>query len=250
MIFRAIKKQAIPRPGDLSGGFDKCLVPSPKEEKFWESIYAELKNQLQFPILGGEATVDPSFGYFGYRFHPVNFRPRYFHIGIDIMAEKNAPVRPVAKGVFEYSGFSNLNGNYLLISHPDIKTEDGFVLYSMYIHLEHFTMRFNLLEKIIRELGGRRITNKVIKSSDNIGEVGATGNIRGLVPHLHLQLEFRKSDGTVIAINPAQALGIASHENSTAQIKSLEEFKRFYQSNKINLSRWARLWDFTEGGEM
>lgn len=238
----AIKKDIMPRPGDLSGGFDVCSVP--KEGDLWEEVYNHLRRSLRSPIIAGTTdAIDPYFGYFGYRFHPVNLRPRYFHIGIDIMAEKNTAVYPVTQGVLEYAGFSALNGNYVLLSHPNIQTEDGYTLYSMYIHLETVNIRFTTIEKIIRELGGRRLTTKIITSDKSIGTVGATGNVRGLVPHLHLQLEFRDRERSIIAIDPARALGLSSGENLTKSLQSSQEFKGFYKQHRKNLTRWEGLWD-------
>lgn len=244
MLLPKIKDKIIFRPGDLSGGFDKCWVPKSEEEKFWNSIYLILKGRLQFPLRQGKLNIDHYFGYFGYRFHPINLHPNYFHIGIDVMAGAGTNVYPVSQSVFEYSGFSELNGNYILLSHPEIKTEDGYTLHSMYIHLKSHNFRFNLFQKIIRELGGRKLTNIEIDPTTVIGEVGATGNIKGLVPHLHLQFEFRDSKRSVIAIDPMRAFGLGSSGNLTKSIQSLDEFKTFYTQHRQDLSPWSKLWDF------
>ena len=81
-----------------------------------------------------------------------------------------------------------------------------------------------------------------ISLKDFIGEAGATGNVRGLVPHLHLQIEFRDKNGTIIAVDPILAFGIEKKENLTASISSLEEFWKFYKNHGDNLLPWSKLW--------
>lgn len=248
MKIPAIKDKTITRPGDVFGESGKCLVPALDQSEFWQKIYIDLSGELQYPILADRAfKIDPFFGYFGERFHPVVLRPKYFHIGIDVMTDKGVKIQPVADGLLEYSGFSELNGNYVMMSHPRVVTQDGFTLYSLYLHLEKFYFRFNLLQKIFREIGMKRFAAIPVNSKDFIGEVGATGNIRGLVSHLHVQLEFRDFKGTVIAVDPALALGMAARKNLTASISSVEEFWRFAKINVSKLSPWSKLW--TKGGD-
>ncbi len=244
MLIPAIKEYTIARPGNLSGGFDVCFVPKPEEEVFWRNLYEVIKGDVKSPLSRKGIEIDPYFGYFGYRFHPVIMRPDYFHIGIDMMARKGEMVYPVANAVLEYSGSSTLNGNYILLQHPEIKTEDGFTLHSMYMHLNTFFIEFTLLEKVMRELGAKKLTTKKIFTDGKpIGEVGATGNVRGIVPHLHLQMEFRNRAGVIIAIDPGKALGFTPQENFTKTIKSKAEFMDFYQQHKKNLIHWEGLWD-------
>lgn len=248
MILPSIREKTILRPGDLSGGFSKCLIPKKDTDFFWGEVYKQLKEVLSSPLSKNIYSIDPDFGYFGYRFHPVNLKPNYFHIGIDIMGEKGESVFSTYEGIFEYSGFSNLNGNYVLLGHPEIKTQDGFVLYSVYMHLDRFFYSFRLFEKILRVMGMRKITDRKIEKFVVLGEVGATGNIKGFVPHLHFQLEFRSEDGVIIAIDPARALGLDVKKNLTKSISSVEDFKKYYQENKARLSKWAPLWNFEKGG--
>ena len=191
MKLPAIKNKTVLRPGYIPARFSECLIPDLRELEFWQGIYAELSKVLKCPVVDCASKIDPFFGYFGYRFHPVNLKPKYFHIGIDIMAEKGTGVIAVADGFLEYSGFSKLNGNYAMISHPEIITQDEFILHSLYLHLEKFYLRFNIPQKIFREVGIKRFAVIPVSSKDSIGEVGATGNVRGLVPHIHLQMEFR-----------------------------------------------------------
>lgn len=244
MLLPSIYRKTILRPGFLPIEFDKCRTPNTEEKRFWNNFYDSLKNELQFPVKNSTDKIDPYFGYFGYRFHPVNLMPNYFHIGLDIMTETGMKIYPIAKSVFEYSGFSKLNGNYILLSHPELKTEDGYILYSMYLHLQKSYFHFNALQKIIRGLGGRSLTNIEINIFTSLGEAGATGNIKGLVPHLHLQLELRNKNGSIVAIDPAKALGLESKVNLTRQIKTIEEFKKFYDQNKEKLLKWSKLWNF------
>lgn len=243
MKLPAIKNKVVFRPGETFGRFDRCFVQNPIEMKFWGDFYYRLLEMLQCPVLERSLKIDPYFGYFGERFHPVILKPKYFHIGIDAMVDKGVKIYPVANGVLEYSGFSELNGNYVMISHPQITTQDGFTLYSFYLHLEKFYFHFNLLQKIFREIGMKRFAVILVNSKDSIGEVGATGNIRGLVPHFHFQLEFRDGKGVVIAIDPARALGIETKQNLTAPISSLEEFRRFCKNHGNKLLPWSKLWE-------
>ena len=242
MKLPAIKNKVIIRPGEALGRFNKCFVPNPIETDFWSDLHYRLAKMLQCPILECGQKIDSFFGYFGERFHPVALKPKYFHIGIDIMADSGTKISSITDGILEYSGFSELNGNYVMISHPHIITQDEFILHSLYLHLEKFYLRFNIPQKIFREVGMKRFAVISVSSKDSIGEVGATGNVRDLVPHIHLQMEFRDKKGTIIAVNPALALGVGTKENLTASISSLEEFRKFYKYCGNNLLPWSKLW--------
>lgn len=243
MLLPAIQNKIVLRPGESFGVFEKCFVANPDEQEFLESFSSKFKNVFQYPV-SDRFLIDPFFGYFGERFHPVILKPKYFHIGIDIMAKAGVKVYPITDGFLEYSGFSRLNGNYVMLSHPEIRTQDGFTLYSLYLHLEKFYFRFNLFQKIVREVGLRKLVSIPTEKTKAIGEVGATGNIKGLVPHIHLQLEFRDEKRNVVAVDPVLMFGFYSKKNLTALISSSAEFQRFAADNASKLNPWSKLWDF------
>lgn len=232
----SIKDKVIPRPGIISKKFTKCFVPNPSKEYFWNFLYQEIFKSVKSPIV--DPKIDPYFGNFGFRFHPIELIPNYFHIGVDIMAEKGTKVCPVANGLFEYSGYEEVNGKYVMISHPQIQTEDGFTLFSLYLHLQNYNFHFNIIKKIFRKMGFYSLTKIPIKENDIIGEVGDTGNAKS-IPHLHLQLEFRNKNGVIVAINPALALDLSFKENLTSKISDVKELKEFAENNQA-ISKWIK----------
>ncbi|MCB0328513.1 MAG: peptidoglycan DD-metalloendopeptidase family protein [Bdellovibrionales bacterium] len=95
------------------------------------------------------------------RFHPVlkRWRP---HNGVDFAAPTGTPVRSVADGIVEQSGYSGGNGNMVKIRHGDKYA-------TAYLHLSR-------ISKDVRK-GSR------VKRGQVIGAVGSTGLATG--PHLH-----------------------------------------------------------------
>lgn len=235
-----ISDKVIKRPDSKETHF----IPDPAFFDYWEDIYFELLNskQLRFPLDNSSSRINPFFGYFGFRFHPIKFKANYFHIGIDIDQEIGQKVYPVTKGIFEYSGYGQENGKYIMLSHPKYQTKDGFVMYSLYLHLESASLSFNYLEKFLRTAGLRKLTDKIINNNEAIGLSGDSGNSKNIFPHLHLQIEFRnKTQDKIILIDPAKALGIFTTENATKNIKDFKEFKTFYNNHKTELSNWSPL---------
>jgi murein DD-endopeptidase MepM/ murein hydrolase activator NlpD len=232
------------RPGTYRSN-TKIFIPSEEHKSFWDDFYLKLKNskEITFPINKGENKINLFFGYFGYRWHPINFTPKYFHIGIDVMEEVGYKVKNIAKGELEYCGFAEVNGLYIMIKHPHITTHDGFTLYSIYMHLKNSFVGFNLLQKIGRELPIKDFIKLQINNGLVIGTVGDTGNPLINVPHLHFQLEFRNENKKCkIAIDPMQAFGFATKKNLTADIETEQEFKIFYNNNQTELNPWLKFW--------
>ena len=98
----------------------KYLVPDMnKEADYWNNVFACISNNvhLVFPIDKGETHIDKFTGYYGYRWHPVKKQSNYFHSGIDINSKIGTDVKAIADGVFEYSGYHPINGNYILDYH-------------------------------------------------------------------------------------------------------------------------------------
>ncbi|WP_344960064.1 peptidoglycan DD-metalloendopeptidase family protein [Zobellella aerophila] len=95
------------------------------------------------------------------RLHPVTGQIRA-HNGIDYAARTGTPVMAAGNGVVLESGYSQFNGNYVVIRH------DGTYL-TKYLHLH---------KRMVKK--GQRV-----KQEEQIGTVGATGRVTG--PHLHYE---------------------------------------------------------------
>ena len=144
VILPSILDKTTPRSGKY-GGAKKHLIPNGKMMKFWESVYKKINQSFNphLPFDGAELVVDEYFGNFGVRYHPTHHIPFYFHAGIDFKGKLKTEINPIFDGVLEYSGFGVINGNYVMLSHPQINTEDGFILYSLYMHLRDINVKFS-----------------------------------------------------------------------------------------------------------
>lgn len=216
-------------------------VPSEEYAEFWEAFYATLAQvfPFQFPIPGHERSINPLFGFFGSRYHPVVHKSDYFHAGIDITAPVKTPVFPIAPGVLEYAGFGIVNGNYILVSHPDIVTEDGFVFHSMYMHLRDMHMKFTSYQKMLREISLHSYPRIPLVLDRKIGTVGATGNTAGRHVHLHLQCEFRDKKGRSILIDPCALFGSVSETNRSAFVQSRADFEALLVRERNIIERYG-----------
>lgn len=239
-----IENKVVSRPGQLTGA-TRHFIPDPSSQSFWGDFYLKFQSSFNLtdPIENFADKINPYFGYFGYRWHPINFQPKYFHIGIDISDKIGYPIKTVYSGLLEYSGFANVNGKYVVVKHPDIKTKDGFVFQSLYMHCNDLDVKFNLFQKILREFVSKSLTttNATILTGQYIATLGDTGNKLGVVPHLHLQFEFVK-DNKHIAVDPLKLFNKASFQNLTASIISDIEFKSFYQEHSQALLPWEKFW--------
>lgn len=234
----AITDKIQKRPGKVPASH---FIPNDDSE-FWNEFYAQVA-QLTEPISDFKAKVNPYSGRYGYRWHPVAAKPRYFHIGIDVHADTGTPIAAIADGEFQYSGYAPLNGNYVVISHPQIVTADGFVLNSIYMHCDTVSHKFNLLQKIWRKFISikPRWVNKYLKKGDKIATVGGTGVEGGYAPHLHLQFDFVSADGSKrVSVDPLKMFGETMSANLTAEIRDLEEFRTFYAAHKADLALWSK----------
>lgn len=237
----AISHKIEKRPGNVPASH---YVPD-NDAEFWDSFYSQISRLFQLiqPIGDISILINPYFGRFGYRWHPVAAKPRYFHIGIDVHTQMGTPITAIDNGIFEYSGFAPLNGNYVVISHPHIVTEDGFVLNSIYMHCHKVAHRFNLFRKVYRKYVSKRPgwVNIPIAKSEIIGTVGNTGVEGGYAAHLHLQFDFVSADGKKrVSVDPAKMLGLEIAPNLTSEIRDVEEFQGFYKQYKPDLSIWSR----------
>ncbi len=189
---------------------------------------------------------------FGKRYDPLSQRADYFNLGLDISAPAKTPVYPILDGVLEYAGYGVQNGRYVMLSHPNITTEDGFVFHTIYMHLRSADVGFTQYQKMLREISLRTYPEIHVSSTTKIGEVGDTGNAEGLCTQLHLQCEFRHKDGTIIAVDPAMLLGFTPELNITASISTPEEFTAMFDRYQGEIREygvekyWARSLD-TDG---
>ncbi len=229
----------VPRPG-VSPNLNQ-YIPSQEYVEFWEAFYATLSAHFafQFPVPGYERAINPLFGFFGPRYHPVVHKSDYFHAGIDITAPVKTPVFPVAPGILEYAGFGIINGNYILLSHPTIVTEDGFVFHSMSMHLRDMHTRFSSYQKMLREISLHSHPKIPIPLDKPIGTVGATGNTAGKHVHLHLQCEFRDKKGRSILIDPCALFGSISETNRSAFVQSREDFEALLVRERNIIERYG-----------
>lgn len=99
---------------------------------------------------------------FGYRSDPFT-GVRSFHTGIDLAAPTGTPVRSTLYGRVATTGYSNVYGNYVILTH-----DDGYQ--SLYAHLSSISVR-----------RGQNIEQGVL-----IGRVGNTGYSTG--SHLHFSV--------------------------------------------------------------
>ena len=99
---------------------------------------------------------------FGYRTSPISGDWK-MHNGIDLASPHGSEVFATKEGTVAETGFSDVYGNYIVISHPGNKT-------SLYAHLS----RIDVGE------------SQKVSTGETIGLVGTTGMSTG--PHLHFEI--------------------------------------------------------------
>ncbi len=112
---------------------------------------------------------------YGYRYHPIT-ESNDFHTGVDIAAAHGTPIQSVLPGVVVKVDESPINGNYIVVKHPD-------GVESIYCHCS----------QIIAAEG------MVLRQGDVIAKVGSTGVSTG--PHLHFEMKIDE-----LYVNPAWLL--------------------------------------------
>lgn len=98
---------------------------------------------------------------FGRRTNPVT-NEAGFHAGTDLAAPAGTPVRAAFAGVVRTAGYSDVRGNYLVLSHGDAET--------LYGHCS---------ELLVAE-------GTVVRAGETVALVGSTGQSTG--PHLHFEV--------------------------------------------------------------
>lgn len=122
------------------------------------------------------------------RLHPITKTVRP-HRGIDYAAPTGTPVYSAGDGRVLASGFTNANGNYVVIQHGERYT-------TKYLHLHRRSVKV-----------GDRVTQ-----GNQIGTVGATGLATG--PHLHYEFLIDGVHTDPRTIQLPEAMPIASEERT------------------------------------
>ncbi len=193
------------------------LIPDMREyASFWNTIYHRLNSLSYSSPLDTDVFdyINTDIGFYGPRPHPNNPARKYFHIGIQLDIPKGAKVTPVLDGILEYSGYGAINGYYVLLSHPDIRTEDGYILHTMYCHLKKPAISFTSYQKMLREISLGSYPLIPVSSDDILGEAGQSGLVDYEKNLLYLQMDFRKFGETPIVIDPLRVLKEETRMNS------------------------------------
>ncbi len=199
-----IRENSIIRPNHPNTEKPTRIADEENKKEFWEEIYHTLfelgaKHPLRkTSILDG---ISSTHGFYGYRTHPVTKEKKYFHLGIEIETKTRENIFPILPGILEYSGFGPMAGYYVLLSHPEIQTEDGYILHSMYCHMKKPSVKFNAKQKMLREISLGTYPIIPIKLTTKLGETGTSGKLAGNIPILYLQVDFRKFEHRPIVID-------------------------------------------------
>jgi murein DD-endopeptidase MepM/ murein hydrolase activator NlpD len=139
---------------------------------------------------------------FAMRFHPI-LRTLRAHRGVDYGAPTGTPVRSVANGVVEFSGWQNGYGNVVKVQHGKERS-------TLYAHLSRIDVR----------------KGQAVEQGQRIGAVGATGWATG--PHLHFEF--------LVNGNHVDPLSIArTADTVTIDSASRERFAELSNSAKAQL---------------
>jgi murein DD-endopeptidase MepM/ murein hydrolase activator NlpD len=133
---------------------EKIFIPDAKLSAFeLRRVWGEL---FRYPLRGWITSR------YGYRADPFT-RTRRFHNGIDIAGPAGAPIYAAMEGRVIETGYNNISGNYVIITHPG-----GYT--TSYAHMS-----------LIRAEKGQWV-----KEGQRIGDVGSTGYSTG--NHLHFSI--------------------------------------------------------------
>ncbi len=214
-----------------SSPFDsRYLIPDEtKHAQFWKELYEQLyaTSPKNFISEDFEQYMSDTYSYFGERMHPVTFEPKYFHMGIELNFKERHEVRPLFDGVLEYSGFGVVNGYYVLLSHPQIQTEDGYVLHTMYCHLKKPLVQFSSYQKMLREISLNSYPIVEVSKDTLLGFSGKSGLTNAGGTQLYLQCDFRKDGEHPIVVNPLAFFSKDSdRENRSKDYLHKEDFTK------------------------
>ncbi len=142
-----------------------------------------------------------SSGFTLHRYHPIlhQYRP---HLGVDLAALYGTPVKAIADGRVESSGWCGELGNCIRLDHDNATV-------SIYGHLS--------------KIDANARTGSYIRMGEVIGQVGSTGLSTG--PHLHFAIEKRG-----LNVDPlTQTLGV-HHQISPRMQAVFQNLKTRYQT--------------------
>jgi murein DD-endopeptidase MepM/ murein hydrolase activator NlpD len=219
IILPKISDKVVVRPGVHDFEVPYFIPDNKNYEAFWGHIYRELQ-ELNFysPVRDDiDQYINTDVGFFGLRTHPAGKKEPYYHIGVEMRFDDPFEVTPIASSVLEYSGYGAINGYYVLLSHPQIQTEDGYILHSMYCHLKKPQVSFSSYQKMLREISLGSYPIIPVKSQEILGTTGSSGVVKGDEPKLYLQLDFRKYGETPIALDPLPIFTGDVRENASAR---------------------------------
>lgn len=214
----SIADKVIPRPGIHDYEVPYLTPDMINGKEFWDQQYTVLQSLgFESPISESiEKYVNQDVGYFGLRTHPTDPRRPYYHIGIELDFKNATAVSPISSGILEYSGYGAINGHYVLMSHPDVVTKDGYVLHTMYCHLKKPLITFTSYQKMLREISLGSYPIIPIDSQEVLGMTGNSGVVQGEHPKLYIQMDFRKYGEDTIVIDPYRVLTAEVKENNSA----------------------------------
>lgn len=225
------------------------FVPDDERSDFWNAMYHIIaqSEEMVLPVRNAEKKINPYFGYFGERWDLSDFSHHSYHNGIDIESRRKTKVHAMADGILEYSGYGIINGKYIMLSHPQITTEDGFTLHSLYMHLHHLDFAFSSYQKMLRQISLNTYPVIPVTRDAIIGSIGKTGesNYPDQFTHLHFQVEFRNKEGTVVHIDPLRVLGISPKVNMTVGLTTKKQFLDIYLKNRKDIfqRKLEKVWE-------
>lgn len=208
-------------------------IPDEIHGELWDEVYTFLfALDILFPVPEKkiDKCVNEQYGYFGYRVHPVTKEAKYFHAGISLDLSHEDSVYPVRDGVLEYAGYGAANGYYILLSHPDIVTEDGYVFHTMYCHLKKPLVTFSSYQKMLREISLGSYPVVSVSTKTKLGTASVSGLSRDNHPGLYLQCSFRKMDKPPIVVDPYRIYTNKIRTNTTAEIVNPKDIITLYTS--------------------
>lgn len=210
------------------------LMPHAGKRSFWKKVYDTLyQYKFRSPVVRNIAQyINPLFGFFGKRVHPSTHEIAYFHAGVELEFESPRKIYPIADGILEYSGYGAINGYYVLLSHPEIQTEDGYILHSMYCHLKKPLLQFSSYQKMLREISLGTYPSIEVSKKEVLGMAGSSGVTRNAQARLYLQIDFRKYGKETILLDPLLVLNNERGKNTTAHITTKEALDDFLLKQK------------------
>ncbi|WP_299492325.1 peptidoglycan DD-metalloendopeptidase family protein [uncultured Shewanella sp.] len=144
------------------------------------------------------------------RLHPVTGQIKA-HRGVDYVAAIGTPIKAAGKGRVIKSSYNKYNGNYVFIKHNDTYT-------TKYLHLKKRKVK----------------TGQIVKQSDIIGTLGATGRITG--PHLHYEFIVNGVHRNPRTIDLPKSKPIAKQEKAQFLALSKQVMTTLEQNKQIQLA--------------